>query len=73
MEKMLIIQADTQINAGDTKNKTHMKTQTQKHKTMPAREYYGDRPLWTPSIYSRMFADKPKKSIFAKILEVLKW
>lgn len=46
-----------------------------KHTTMPAREYYGDNPLWTPYVYYRLFtAQKPqKKTLMQKIVEALKW
>lgn len=38
-----------------------MKTET--HKTMPAREYYGDRPLWTPEAYYRIATAKTESKI----------
>ena len=55
-----------------------MKTNTRK--TMPAREYYGDRPLWTPETYFRLATTSERTNIpslfrsFTSLVKgMLKW
>lgn len=53
---------------------------TEAHKTMPAREYFGDRPLWTPETYYRIATASERTNIsrgfrsFASFVKgVFKW